>query len=256
MRPKAQHENDLHKTMHRRDVAEGGTRGALLGAVAGGLRGKSLPGAAAGAGLGMLAGHLKGKERQLRDTTNQERQQIRADERKKKAFVEKVSALAPMVRTGLLERSTAKLMRPRPPIAPRAPLPGAFGISTVTKTSHPTGITDSTTASHEDLLPETFKGLKKRSMIHPEMQGAVEGMTAGKWKQTLKHMPVSILAGGTGYGIGRVITEMIGESALKAGTKPAWLGAMPLVMSGLSMAGAYAGSRHRDAMKAHREAGE
>lgn len=114
-------------------------------------------------------------------------------------------------------------------------------------------IAESTTASHEDLLPTTFKGLrKKQSMIHPSMQEVSETMSPAKWKQTAKDVPLSILAGGLGYGIGRTLAEVIGDRVATGG-RPAWMKAVPAVMAGVSMAGAYAASRSRDGLKRRRE---
>lgn len=170
------------------------------------------------------------------------------------AFGEKVAALTPMVRPGLLERSQFKLMRTRAPTAPRAPMPGTFGIATKTAVA----IQDSTTASHEDLLPSTFKGLarKKEAMIHPSQQVPSETMTPGKWKQTFKDVPLSILAGGAGWGIGHTLATVIGENIAKGGTRPGWLKAVPIASGMLSMAGAYAGSRAREGLKKRREEAE
>lgn len=170
------------------------------------------------------------------------------------AFGEKVAALTPMVRPGLLERSQFKLMRTRAPSAPRAPMPGTFGIATKTAVA----IQDSTTISHEDPLPSTFKGLarKKESMIHPSQQVPSETMSSAKWKQTLKDVPLSILAGGLGYGIGRTLTEVIGESIAKGGTRPGWAKALPVAAGALSMAGALAARRAQEGLKKRREEAE
>jgi len=176
-----------------------------------------------------------------------------AETEQQRGFGEKVAALAPMVRPGLLERSTFKLMKPARLVSAKTPTPGSFGISTVTKTSGP--VQDSTVACHEDLLPTTFKGLakKKTAMIHPEAQQVSEGMTPAKWKQTLKDVPLSIVAGGLGYGIGRTLTELIGEHIAATGNKPAWLKAVPAGVAFLSTATAMTGSHLREGLKRRRE---
>lgn len=177
-------------------------------------------------------------------------------------FGEKVAALTPMVRPGLLERSQFKLMRTRAPSAPRAPMPGTFGISTKTAV----GVDDISTVVHEDPLPSTHKGLarKKTAMVHPSMQAPSETMTREKWKQTFKDVPISILAGGVGYGIGRTLAEVIGEKTvgkimvegggtLNATMRPGWVKAIPFVTAALTAGGAYAGSRLREGLKKRRE---
>jgi hypothetical protein len=170
------------------------------------------------------------------------------------AFGEKIAALTPLVRPGLLERSQFKLMRTRAPSAPKAPMPGKFGISTVTKTS--VAQCDSITESHEDPLPSTNKGLKKKAMVHPSAQHASETMSPAGWKQTFKDVPLSILAGGLGYGIGKTLAEMIGERAAAGGQRPGWLKAVPLGLAATSAAGAFAASRAREGLKKRREAAE
>lgn len=164
------------------------------------------------------------------------------------AFGEKVAALTPTVRPGLLERSQFKLMRTRAPSVPRAPMPGQFRISTITKTS--VAGDNSVTESHEDPLPSTFKGLKKKAM-HPG-----EPMSSKGWKQTFKDVPFSILAGGLGYGIGRTLAEVIGEHVAAGGQRPGWLKAVPIGLGVASATGAYATSRAREGLKKRREAAE
>lgn len=118
-----------------------------------------------------------------------------------------------------------------------------------------TAIQDSTTASHEDLLPSTFKGLarKKESMVHPSQQVPSETMSPAKWKQTLKDVPLSVLAGGVGWGIGHTLAQMIGENIARTGTRPGWTKAIPIATGALSMAGAYAAGRAREGLKQRRE---
>jgi hypothetical protein len=174
-------------------------------------------------------------------------------------FGEKVAALTPLVRPSLLERSQFKLMRIRTPSVSRAPIPSTFGKIAV-------GIDDISTVVHEDPLPSTHKRLarKKTAMIHPSMQVPSETMTKEKWKQTFKDVPISILAGGLGYGIGRTLAEVIGEKTVNkimtesggmpnAAVRPKWVKAMPLVMAALTAGGAYAGSRLRETLKKRRE---
>lgn len=135
------------------------------------------------------------------------------------AFSAKVSALAP----GLLEKSRFKLMKTRAPSAPMAPMPGTFGIST------------------------------KLAMVHPEAQVASERMSSKKWKQVMIDAPASIAAGGVGYGIGRVLTELIGENMAMGGQRPPWVKHAPKALAALSMAGAFAGTQLRNTMKQRRE---
>lgn len=141
-----------------------------------------------------------------------------------RAFGEKVAALAPTMRPGLLEASRFKLMRTRAPAASRAPMPGISA---------------------------------KTSMVHPSMQQPSESMTPKKWRQVAKDIPVAALAGGLGYGIGRTLAEVIGEKtvghALEAGGRPGWVRALPIATAVLSAGGAFAASRAREAMKERRD---
>ena len=95
-RKKAPSEQSLHKKMVEGDVVRGGVKGGVVGTALGaGLRhlghaGKNAPlyGAAAGTALGAISGYHRGKERQLRDTVQQERQHMRTKARTKKAYNE------------------------------------------------------------------------------------------------------------------------------------------------------------------------
>jgi hypothetical protein len=93
-RPEAPSEKALHKRMVESDAARGGLKGGVVGTALGaGLRhlghaGKHAPlhGAAIGTALGTISGYHHGKERELRDTVQQERQHMRAEARTKKAY--------------------------------------------------------------------------------------------------------------------------------------------------------------------------
>lgn len=95
-RPEAASEKALHKRMVESDTVRGGLKGGVMGTALGaGLRhlghaGKSAPlhGAAIGTALGSISGYHHGKERQLRDTVQQERQHMRSEARAKKAYDE------------------------------------------------------------------------------------------------------------------------------------------------------------------------
>jgi|GEM_PF-6415513 len=139
--------------------------------------------------------------------------------------LQKISALTPMLRPGLLEKSQMKLMRSRAAAVPSAPMPGSFGIKTVTKTS----------------------------MVRPDLQGLSETMSPAKWKQTAKDLPLAILATGAGYGIGKTLAEVMGERLVQTGMKPPWLQAMPKVLAGVGLVGVLASSMARDGMARRRE---
>lgn len=95
-RAKAPSEKPLHKKMVEGDIVREGAKGGVVGTALGaGLRhlghaGKNAPlyGAAAGTALGAISGYHRGKERQLRDTVQQERQHMRTEARTKKAYNE------------------------------------------------------------------------------------------------------------------------------------------------------------------------
>ena len=114
----------------------------------------------------------------------------------------------------------------------------------------------SNTAMHEDLLPSTFKGLKKKAMVHPSAQQASETMSPAKWKQTFKDVPFSIFAGGVGYGIGRTLADVIGENVARTGKRPGWLKAVPAAMAGATMLGAFTSTHLREGLRKRREAAD
>ena len=95
-RKEAPSEKALHKKIVEGDIVREGTKGGVVGTALGaGLRhlghaGKNAPlyGAAAGTALGAISGYHRGKERQLRDTVQQERQHMRTEARTKKAYNE------------------------------------------------------------------------------------------------------------------------------------------------------------------------
>jgi len=169
--------------------------------------------------------------------------------------------LAPMVQPGMLAKAQTRLMTPRPTSVMRAPLPGSFGIKTVTKTAlEGPGTVGDMCAMHEDDLPSSRKTqrelMKKQSMVHPDVQHASETLSPAGWKRTLKDLPVAAIGGGIGYGIGRTLAEIIGDSVARSGQRPGWLAAMPVVTGGLSLVGALAAAQSRHAMADRREEAE
>ena len=103
----------------------------------------------------------------------------------------------------------------------------------------------------DDLVLRAFGEalLEKQAQAEP-----VETMSASKWKQTAKDVPLAILAGGVGYGIGRTLAEVIGENAAASGQRPGWLKAVPLATSALGALSAYSASQARDGLRKRREA--
>lgn len=171
-------------------------------------------------------------------------------------LAEKSASLTPMVEPGLLAKAQSRMMRPRGPVIARAPMPGTFGISTVTKTSveGPMPVTD-LCAMHEDELPSsrrTKREIMKKAMVHPDMQHASETVSPAGWKQTLKDVPIAMLGGGVGYGIGKTLAEIIGDSVARGGVRPGWLSAMPVVTAGLSALGAFSAAQSRHGLAQRR----
>lgn len=105
----------------------------------------------------------------------------------------------------------------------------------------------SLTCAHEDPLPQRKT---KKAEAEPET------MSKAKWKQTLIDVPLSIAAGGIGYGIGRTLAEVIGERVAITGMKPGWLRAMPYVAGGASMLGTLAANQVRTGLRKRREEAE
>jgi hypothetical protein len=127
--------------------------------------------------------------------------------------------MKPMLQPGLLQRTQAKLMKPPKPPVPAVPRPGSFGISTKTA-----------------------------------MQGTeYPVMSSAKWKQTAKDLPIAVLGGGLGYGIGKTLAEIIGERIARTGERPGWLKALPAGIAVGGAVGAYASSRAREALANRRE---
>ena len=62
----------------------------------------------------------------------------------------------------------------------------------------------------EDPLPTTELS-NRHSKLQRTKAAEIERMTRAKWRQAAKDVPVAILAGGLGYGIGRTLTELIGK---------------------------------------------
>lgn len=87
-----------------------------------------------------------------------------------------------------------------------------------------------------------------------------EVMTAPKWRQTLKDVPVSIVAMGLGYGIGKTVTEAVGErvarKAQQTGQVPGWVGKVPVATAVLSGAAAYGTAQWREHLKDRRNAAQ
>jgi len=88
----------------------------------------------------------------------------------------------------------------------------------------------------------------------------VESMSPNKWKQTLKDLPVVILTGGIGYGVGKTLAEVVGEriarNVASGAPRPEWLKYVPVGTALLSVLGAYSSSMVREGLKRRREASE
>ncbi len=142
--------------------------------------------------------------------------------------VTKGAAMQPLVQPGSLRRATAKLMghdmRTVSDTIPRAPKAGTFGIKTSTA-----------------------------GVGQPPPQ--YEEMDREKWKQTAKDLPLVVLAGAAGFGVGKTIGDAIGESLATRGVKAGpWARSIaPLVATGLSTGGAYMFGQTRERMRHRRQ---
>jgi hypothetical protein len=85
-----------------------------------------------------------------------------------------------------------------------------------------------------------------------------EKMDRAAWIQTAKDLPILLAATGLGYGIGRTATEYIGDRVahgmVQGAPKPGWVKHLPLLMAGMSNAGAYALGRSRTGLQERRTA--
>ena len=105
----------------------------------------------------------------------------------------------------------------------------------------------------EDPLPTTELS-NRHSKLQRTKAAEIERMTRAKWRQAAKDVPVAILAGGLGYGIGRTLTELIGKHVVASGGTPPWLKAMPAGLAIAGAAGGYFSAKSRASMKERREA--
>ncbi len=101
--------------------------------------------------------------------------------------------------------------------------------------------------------PETIPGPPPSNAAQP---GDFETMTRAKWKQTLKDVPLSILAMGVGFGVGKTIADVAGERLARSGSQPGWLKAVPMGLAAAGGASVFARTMVRDRLRARREAAE
>ena len=82
---------------------------------------------------------------------------------------------------------------------------------------------------------------------------SAETMDEAAWKQTLKDIPLVILATGLGYGVGKTISGHLGQTLAQNGTKPAWTKHIPAATALLSSLGSYAMGRSRNELERRRQ---
>jgi hypothetical protein len=80
-----------------------------------------------------------------------------------------------------------------------------------------------------------------------------EKMDEESWKQTLRDIPLVILATGLGWGVGKTVSGALGEHLAREGVKPAWTKHIPAATALLSSLGSYAMGRSRAEMARRRE---
>lgn len=80
-----------------------------------------------------------------------------------------------------------------------------------------------------------------------------EKMDEESWKQTLKDIPLVILATGLGWGVGKTVSGALGEHLAREGVKPAWTKHIPAATALISSLGSYAMGRSRAEMARRRE---
>lgn len=78
-------------------------------------------------------------------------------------------------------------------------------------------------------------------------------MDEESWKQTLKDIPLVILATGLGWGVGKTVSGALGEHLAREGVKPAWTKHIPAATALISSLGSYAMGRSRAEMARRRE---
>lgn len=82
---------------------------------------------------------------------------------------------------------------------------------------------------------------------------SAETMDEASWKQTLKDIPLVILATGLGYGVGKTVAGHLGQTLAQGGVKPAWTKHIPAATALLSSLGSYAMGRSRSELARRRE---
>jgi hypothetical protein len=82
-----------------------------------------------------------------------------------------------------------------------------------------------------------------------------EKMDREKWKQTAIDLPLVILAGGIGHGVGKTISDYMGQRLAQKGVQinPMARSAVPLAMTAAGAAGGYLFGRARESMRQRRE---
>ncbi len=79
-----------------------------------------------------------------------------------------------------------------------------------------------------------------------------EAMDGPAWKQTIRDVPVAVLASGIGYGIGKTVADYMAPRVL-AGKAPALMRALPTIAAGASFATSMAASRLQGVLKERRD---
>lgn len=80
-----------------------------------------------------------------------------------------------------------------------------------------------------------------------------EKMDEEAWKQTLKDLPLVILATGLGWGVGKTISSSLGQQLAQGGVRPTWTKHIPAATAILSSLGSYAMGRSRGELARRRE---
>ena len=92
-----------------------------------------------------------------------------------------------------------------------------------------------------------------RAPIAKRSKTSAEKMDEERWKQTLKDIPLVILATGLGWGIGKTISGAVGERLAREGVRPEWTKHIPAATALLSSVGSYAMGRSRGEMARRRD---
>lgn len=91
------------------------------------------------------------------------------------------------------------------------------------------------------------------SAVKADTAPRIEVMDAPAWKQTVKDLPVAVLAGAIGYGVSRTALELYGNHLMRTGQKFPLAKATPQIVAALTAGLSIAQARQRGILKDRRD---